>query len=91
MISKLSLVAFALTFICISAKPSNPGARLRQVSFDISEFGKSWWRDLHSLGLAIKNLKSTEEASHFGYRGLRILGGIALLLLLFYFRTMWPF
>ena len=47
MISKLSLVAFALTFICIYAKPSNPGASFDQVSFHFREAGKLWWRDLH--------------------------------------------
>ncbi|KAK2558970.1 hypothetical protein P5673_018598 [Acropora cervicornis] len=31
MISKLCLVAFTLTFICISAKPSNPGDSFRQL------------------------------------------------------------
>ena len=40
MISKLSLVAFALTIICISAKPSNPEAPFRQVSFNFRENDK---------------------------------------------------
>mgnify|MGYP006973386365 CR=1 FL=1 len=53
MISKLCLVAFTLTFICISAKPSNPGDSFRQVSFHFRVAGKLWWRNLHSVGLAV--------------------------------------
>ena len=53
MISKLSLVAFALTFICISAKPSNPEDSFRQVSFHFRVTGKLWWSDLHSVGLPL--------------------------------------
>ena len=53
MISKLCLVAFTLTFICISAKPSNPGDSFRQVSFHFRVAGKLWWRNLHSVDLAV--------------------------------------
>ena len=53
MISKLSLVAFALTVICIYAKPFNPGASFDQVSFHFREASKLWWGELHSAGLAL--------------------------------------
>ena len=76
MISKLSLVAFALIFLCIYAKPSNPGASFDQVSFHFI-LGKpvSCGGEIctQQVSYSTLNLKSDEKGPHFGYLGFKFL------------------
>ena len=88
MISKLSLVALALTAICIYAKPSNPEASFDQVSFHLREAGKLWWRALHSAGLALDlkfKIDRKSASLYIGYLGFEYCVTKRFLLLLFYF------